>query len=154
MLRLLNSHWFLSGVIFPQGTHWKKCSGTFFGCHPGGGWIETMDAVNIFQCTRQSIKENDLVQKINSPETEYPWGKTYACSVVSLFCTFMGCSPPSSSVHVAISFSRGSTQGSKSHLWRFLLWLVDSLQFSTTWEAQRISVFVIFTAIFGLFLIL
>ena len=86
MLRLLNSHWFLSGVIFPQGTHWKKCSGTFFGCHPGGGWIETMDAVNIFQCTRQSIKENDLVQKINSPETEYPWGKTYACSVVSLFC--------------------------------------------------------------------
>ena len=39
--------------------------------------METMDAVNIFQPTRQSIEENDLVQKINSPETEYPWGKAY-----------------------------------------------------------------------------
>jgi hypothetical protein len=48
-----------------------------FDCQPRGRKMETMDAVNIFQSTRQSIKENDLVQKINSPETEYPWGKAY-----------------------------------------------------------------------------
>ena len=156
MLKLLNSHWFLSGVIFPLGTHWTMFW-DIFGCQLGGGWMETTDAVNIFQSTRQSIKENDLVQKINSPETEYPWGKAYqsgsVCvfSCVWVFCNFMDCSPPSSSVHVVISFSRGSTQGSKSHLWCLLLWPVDSLQSRTTWEAQRISVLVIFTALFGLF---
>ena len=88
MLKLLNSHWFLSGVIFPLGTHWTMFW-DIFDCQPRGRKMETMDAVNIFQSTRQSIKENDLVQKINSPETEYPWGKAYqwgsvcVCSVVS-----------------------------------------------------------------------
>ena len=158
MLKLLNSHWFLSGVIFPLGTHWTMFW-DIFGCQPGGGKMETMDVVNIFQSTRQSIKENDLVQKINSPETEYPWGKAYqwgsVCvfSCVWLFCDFMDYSPPSSSVHVVISFSRESTQGSKSHLWCLLLWPVDSLQSSTTWEAQRISVLVIFIALFGLLIL-
>ena len=47
--------------------------------------METMDAINIFQCTRQSKKENDLVQKINSPETEYPWGKAYQSGSVCVF---------------------------------------------------------------------
>lgn len=75
MLRLLKFTLVPIGSDFPPGDTWNNILGHFW-LSTWRRWMETMDAVNIFQPTRQSIEENDLVQKINS-QTEYPWGKAY-----------------------------------------------------------------------------